>query len=119
MATAEKNIGTMGKFGFVKKKIDNSVIKMYVIDDFEIRITDIDNGDLPLKSGYPYTASLIINGIKCAKIVNNADGGDTSIYCLPSSKYDTKSLLCSVEKLINDKDKHNRTLGNVCDKLSY
>lgn len=104
---------------FTKKRIGNTNAKIYIIGDYEIRLTDLKDSDIPLKAGYPYTATLLINNIKCAKIVNNADGSDTSIYCLPSEEYDTKSLLCSVEKLIIDKDRLNRSLGIVCDKLSY
>lgn len=105
--------------GFVKKTEHGVDHYMYQIDNHLVWLTDKIEGGLAFQNGYPYSASIIIDNILCGKVINYADGGESAVYCVPSEKHNTKTLLYSIERLIKEKDRKNRSLGNVCDQLSY
>ena len=92
------------------------LIPSYIIGDYVVFVNDIVFSEMPLKSGYPYRASVYINDNKCAELINNADGASSSIYCVPFNK-DARDKLFEAMKQIREHDKENKNIENICDKL--
>ena len=101
---------------FTAQIVQGKLQQRYIIGKNIISVDDIVYGEMALKCGYPYRASVYINGKKCGDLINNADGAASTIYCVPDNK-DARNVLYAIMKQIRDCDKKNKNMERVCERL--